>query len=220
MLPGISEESETRLAGFLRPDITDLTADTLARRQYEVLERKDAAAIGIELFGDGEPLLLATDPARHVGAVHIQSLGPDNVVAIDNATWTGRCEASLRILGGDCVVLLDLIGDGFVRIPTLLMRSHRQLLFWGAGSSAVDVSLEMEGEGASIVVGDDALISNGVWIRNYDMHAIHDLATGAPINWPPCDTVLERHARLRQDALLLNCARVGMGSIVGAPDRW
>jgi acetyltransferase-like isoleucine patch superfamily enzyme len=55
-----------------------------------------------------------------------------------------------------------------------------------------------------------------VWIRNYDMHAIHDLRTGMRINRPPVDTILERHVWLGQDALLLGCARIGMGTIIGA----
>jgi hypothetical protein len=216
MLPGISEQLEAQLAGFLRPEVTDVTAATLARRQYEVVEPGRAAALGIELVGGVEPILLVTHPDRPVGILRIHSAGRDNVIAFDNASWTGQCIATMRLLGSDSVVLLNDIGDGFVQIPTLLMRSNRQLLFWGAGASAVDVSMEMEGEGASLVIGDDALISNGVWIRNYDMHAIHDLPSGAQINRPPCDTVLERHVWLGQDALLLNCDRVGMGSIIGA----
>jgi hypothetical protein len=216
MLPGISEESEAQLASFLRPEITDITAAILARRQYEVIEPGHAATLGIELVGGVEPILLATRPDRPIGSVRIHSAGRDNVIAFDNTDWTGQCIATIRLLGSDSVVLLNDIGNGFVQIPTLLMRSHRQLLFWGEGASAVDVSLEMEGEGASLVIGDDALIANGVWIRNYDMHAIHDLASGAQINRPPCDTVLERHVWLGQDALLLNCERVGMGSIIGA----
>ena len=103
-----------------------------------------------------------------------------------------------------------------MQLDSVLLRSHHQLLFWGAGASAVGLSIEMEGEGRSCIIGDDALISNEVWIRNYDMHAIHDLANGAQINRPPCDVVLERHVWLGQGALLLHCERVGMGSIVGA----
>jgi acetyltransferase-like isoleucine patch superfamily enzyme len=76
--------------------------------------------------------------------------------------------------------------------------------------------MELEGEDEGVVIGDDALISDGVWIRNYDMHAVHDLATGARINKPPVTTVLERHVWLGQDALLLSTERIGMGAIVGA----
>ena len=216
MLPGISEESELQLAGCLRPEITDLDAASLSQRQFEVLEPEAAAALGIEVTPGEDPILLVTDPQRRIGSVRLYCGGKNNVIAFDNAVWTGQCNAVMRVLGSDCVVLMNDIGDGFVQMPTLLMRSDRQLLFWGKGASAVDVSLEIEGDGASLVIGDDALISNGVWIRNYDMHAIHDLASGAQINRPPCNTVLERHVWLGQDALLLNCELVGMGSIVGA----
>jgi acetyltransferase-like isoleucine patch superfamily enzyme len=75
--------------------------------------------------------------------------------------------------------------------------------------------MEIEGEGVGVVIGDDALISNGVWIRNHDMHAIHDLRTGARINRQPVQTVLERHVWLGHDAMLLNAERIGMGAIVG-----
>ena len=104
----------------------------------------------------------------------------------------------------------------YVALPDVLLRSDRQFLFWGAGASAVGCSLEIEGIGHGMVVGDDALISGGVWLRNYDMHAMHDLRTGARISRPPLDTVIERHVWLGQDALLLSCERVGMGSIIGA----
>jgi len=96
------------------------------------------------------------------------------------------------------------------------MRSSGQVLFWGSGATAVGISIEIEGNGRSCVIGDDALISNDVWIRNYDMHAMHDLATGAQINRPPCDTLLERHVWLGQDTLLLHCEQIGMGTIIGA----
>jgi acetyltransferase-like isoleucine patch superfamily enzyme len=45
---------------------------------------------------------------------------------------------------------------------------------------------------------------------------MYDLWTGQVINRPPLDTVIERHVWLGQDALLLSCERIGMGSIIGA----
>lgn len=66
-------------------------------------------------------------------------------------------------------------------------------------------------------IGDDALISSGVWIRNHDMHAITDLHTRKLVNKPPVDTIIERHVWIGQNALLLHCTRVGAGAIIGAP---
>ncbi len=213
----LTEHTEAQLKSWLVPDITDLDSDLLASRHYIALEADDprTRALGIEVTG-GAPVILVTDPDRRIGHVRVLAGGHNNVLAFDNLDWRGTCVASIRMLGSDNVVMLNDIADGYAQITELLMRSNRQLLYWGAGATAVGISLELEGDGRSCVIGDDALISNDVWIRNYDMHAIHDLHSGAQINRPPCDTVLERHVWLGQDALLLNCERVGMGSIVGA----
>jgi hypothetical protein len=217
MLPHISETMAARLNGWLRPEITDLQPGLLAARGYIALDATDPQLrqIGIEVVG-GAPVVLVTDLERPVGQLRLLAGGEGNVLAIDNAAWRGTCIASIRMLGTGGLVMLNDIADGFVKINELLLRSNGQLVFWGIGASAVGVSIELEGNTRCCVIGDDALISNDVWIRNYDMHAIHDVNSGAQINRPPCDTVLERHVWLGQDALLLCCERVGMGSIVGA----
>lgn len=217
MLSIIADPVRDQLSRFLAPEITDLTLASLGPRTYAMVEPGSpvAQALGIEVV-DGAPTILVTDPTRRLGSLRLLSAGHGNVLAIDNAAWTGTLDASMRILGSDSLVLMEDILDGFVRLNEVLLRSHHQLLFWGRGASAVGISIEIEGDARACVIGDDALISNDVWIRNHDMHAMHDLASGAMINRPPCDTVLERHVWLGQDALLLNCHRVGMGSIVGA----
>lgn len=218
MLPFISETMAARLEAWLRPEITDIDAGLLSTRDYIALDSTDpqVARLGIEVVG-GAPGVLVTDLERAVGQIRVMAGGDGNVIAIDNAAWQGSCVASIRMLGhGGLVVLNDCGAGGYVGISELLLRSDEQLVFWGAGATAVGISIELEGDGRSCVIGDDALISNDVWIRNCDMHAIHDLRSGARINRAPCDTVLERHVWLGQDALLLSCERVGTGSIVGA----
>ena len=69
--------------------------------------------------------------------------------------------------------------------------------------------------GRNVIVEDDVLLSNDVRIRNFDMHGIHDVQSREQLNHP-CDTILERHVWLGQDALLLGSERIGFGSIVGA----
>jgi acetyltransferase-like isoleucine patch superfamily enzyme len=67
-----------------------------------------------------------------------------------------------------------------------------------------------------VAIGDDALISSDVWIRNHDMHAIVDLRSGHRVDRAPVDVIVERHVWIGQNAMLLNCQRVGAGAIVGA----
>jgi acetyltransferase-like isoleucine patch superfamily enzyme len=216
MIPGISTNAEARLTGILDPRVTAVAEDTYAARDYAIMDAGDEEArrLGVTALGGGVTLVV-TDPSRKLGDIRIQSNGRDNTLFFDNLTWGGNCHASIRMLGSDTVMLFNDIGDEYVAMPDIYLRSNGQFVFWGRGASAVGLSMEIEGEGIGVIIGDDALISNGVWIRNHDMHAIHDLRTGTRINRPPVQTVIERHVWLGQDAMLLGTERIGMGAIVG-----
>lgn len=217
MIPGISSAVEARLAGVLDRTVTDVTAETLMRRDFTLLgsHQEEARRLGIHAVGE-EMIIAVTDPTRRLGEIRVQAGGRDSVLFFDNIAWAGNFYATIRVLGAGCALLFNDIADAYVAMPDIYLRSNGQFLYWGRGSSAVGVSMEIEGDGTGVVVGDDALVSAGVWIRNYDMHAFHDLASGARLNKPPVTTVLERHVWLGQDAMLLSTERVGMGAIVGA----
>jgi len=217
MIPGISTNAEARLAGALDPRVTDVAENTFDARDFTIMDAGDEGArrLGVTAIGGGLTLVV-TDPTRKLGDIRIQSSGRYNTLIFGNVAWGGQCFASIRMLGSDTVVLFNDIGDAYVSMPDIFLRSNGQFVFWGRGASAVGLSMEIEGEGVGVVIGDDALISNGVWIRNHDMHAIDDLRTGRRINRPPVQTVIERHVWLGQDAMLLNTERIGMGAIVGA----
>jgi hypothetical protein len=210
--------TETRLRELLTPAVTEFSDETLAGVEMTLFmaHEEGARALGIEFEGGPDVTVAVTDPTHHLGRIRLASAAPHGTLFFDNRDWGGNFYANIRLAGEDDIVLFNGIGDAYVALHEVFMRSQGQFLFWGLGASAVGCSLEMDGPGRGVVVGDDALISGGVWLRNYDMHAIHDLATGARINRPQTDTVLERHVWLGQDALLLSCQRIGMGAIVGA----
>ena len=218
MIPGISSDAEQRLLSLLDRRVTDITASAFDDREFVLLggREAEARALGIDAVGPAEPTIIVTDRTRLLGRIRIECAGRNVTLFFDNISWGGNCHANIRILGDDSVLFFNDIGENYVAMPDLYLRSPAQLLFWGRMSSAVGCNMEIEGAGQAVVIGDDALISGGVWIRNYDMHAMHDLQSGARITRPPVDTVLERHVWLGQDVLLLNCERVGMGAIVGA----
>jgi hypothetical protein len=219
MLPGLSGAVEASMRKLLTPAVTALGAAHYEAAEYHLIGGRDAraAALGVHLLSGPEPMLAVTDPERPVGEVRVQTGGTGTLLFLDNRAWKGALHANIRLLGDDCAVLFNDIGPGgYVALHDVFLRSHRQFLFWGQGATAVGCSIELEGMDQGIAIGDDALIANGVWIRNYNMHALHDLATGASIGRPPAAMVLERHVWLGQDALLLNCERVGRGAVVGA----
>ncbi len=176
----------------------------------------ELARLGIKLHGEGTQVAVRT-LGKPIGNISIlNQRAQPAIVVLDNANWGGQLNATIRIQAAECCVIFSLSGFGVISLPNVLLRSRRQSLYWGEGSTAVNcLVLEMEGEGQFIAVGDDALISSGVTIRNYDMHAIVDLGTGRVLN-APLSTIIERHVWLGQDVTLIACRRVGFGSIVGA----
>ncbi len=218
MVPGLHAETEASLLAALDPAVTSLNAQSYDGCPILLFAAGDAEvrALGIEAVGDRDLTIVVTDPERPIGRVRVQTGGRDNLLFFDNRSAGGQLYASIRMLGSDAAVLFAAIGDAYVSLPDVFLRSDRQFLLWGEGGSAVGCSMEIEGTGQGVVIGDDALISAGVWIRNHDMHAMHEIAGGRRIGRDPVDTILERHVWLGQDALLQGVSRIGMGSIIGA----
>lgn len=218
MVPGLHAETEANLLASLDPTVTALRADSYEGCALSLFAATDAEALalGIETVGPSDLTIVVTDPDRPVGRVRVQTGGRNNLLFFDNRSAGGHLHATIRMLGSDAAALFAAIGDAYVALPDIYLRSDRQFLFWGEGGSAVGCSMEIEGTGQGVVIGDDALISAGVWIRNHDMHAVHDIASGRRIGRDPVNTILERHVWLGQDVLLHGVTRVGMGSIIGA----
>jgi carbonic anhydrase/acetyltransferase-like protein (isoleucine patch superfamily) len=219
MLPGLSSAVEASIRKVLTPSATALRADHYEQADTHLFGGRDepCRALGVTLLSGPELMLAVTDPVRPVGDIRVQTAGTGCLLFLDNRAWQGSLSATIRMLGNDTAVIVNDIGPGgYVALHDVFLRSHRQFLFWGRGATAVGLNIELEGQDRGLVIGDDALIANGVWIRNYNMHALHDLRSGAPIGRPPDTIVLERHVWLGQDSLLLNCGRVGAGAVVGA----
>jgi hypothetical protein len=217
-LPGLSAAAADRLVTLLEPRVTSLTGDRLLGLPMTIYGAADPELerLGVHLSGNADVTVIVADPDTKVGQVNIEVSGPGNCLMFDNRAATGNLHANIRLLGSDSAVVFDRLDDGYISLHDVFMRSNRQVLLWGAGATAVGCNIEIEGDDRCVAIGEDALISSGIWIRNHDMHAVHDLRSGDRINRPPVDTILERHVWLGQNALLLNCQRIGTGSIVGA----
>lgn len=95
------------------------------------------------------------------------------------------------------------------------MYNPDQLLFIGYGSTTNGSTYTMGGTGTCIIIGDDCMFANNVWLQTTDSHAIVDLASGKWRN-KPADIVLEPHVWLGQSVSVSKGVVMGLGSIAAA----
>ena len=70
-------------------------------------------------------------------------------------------------------------------------------------------------EGKHCLIGDNCLISFGIWMRNADPHLVYDCASNRRIN-PTKSIFIGDHVWIGQSAMILKGTKIDSGSIIGA----
>jgi len=174
-------------------------------------------SLGISVSGQYPASIYVTDKTKKIGSARITCSAPGFIGVFDNRlSHSARINLSLRANGEDCSALFLGMNHGEANLSNVFLRSPRQTLLWGSTATAVGATIEIEGDGRSVYVGDDCMLSYAVILRNHDMHTIFDLESGEIQNQDTCDMRIEQHVWVGQEALLLRSPRVGYGSIIGA----
>ncbi len=184
--------------------------------ELHLVPHDSLAKLGITLAGSPSNEIYINNTENKVGNIHLEIRGNGNTIILDNNMNSGVMNAHVRIFHDDCICVLSKPNYGVAALGTVAMRSPEQCFYWGPGATSVGMSVEIEGRGRSVLVGEDALISSGIWIRNHDMHSIVDMKTGLVRNPEAVDTVIEPHVWIGQDVLVLGCPHIGYGSILAA----
>ena len=211
----LNQTQIARLQALLVRSVTSINYCEYDTQQWSVLNSNDPllADLGIEV--SGSCLVALSSLVSRVGKIRIVCAANDSVIFFNTRNWTGSLFAELRMAAPGAIVIFNLFERGVISLPNIFMRSPNQLLFWGRDATSVYTKIEIEGTDRYVLVGDDALFSSGVWLRNYDMHAIVDLNSFEQLN-SPVNMTIEKHVWIGQEALLLACPFVGGGSIIGA----
>lgn len=98
---------------------------------------------------------------------------------------------------------------------SVTFRSFECGLFLGSGGAAAPVNYWIDGPGEAIIVGNDFIMSWGIWLRLSDSHAIIDLKTKSMLNLPST-IIIHPHVWLGQDVIVMGGNDIGAGSIIGA----
>ena len=117
--------------------------------------------------------------------------------------------SKIMINGSDSVVVL---GGGYHLNLTLY---HESVFALGKDCYTNGMLSAIASERRNILIGNECLLSFGVWIRTADPHIVYDLTSGRRIN-PSEDVLVGDHVWIGQSALVLKNTVIGSGSIVGA----
>ena len=134
-----------------------------------------------------------------------------NILCIENKS---RIKGTITFSGRDHIFVCGGESQNAVNFH-VVYRTNECGVFIGRGGSANSVNYWIEGPNRSICVGDDFLMSWGIWVRAADSHAIIDLNERSVVNKPE-SVVIGPHVWLGQDTTIMSGVGIGAGSIVGA----
>lgn len=112
----------------------------------------------------------------------------------------------------DFIFVGDSVSD-FYMVQNV--NNNNNLLFVGARSSSNGTTFSLAGN-CEIVVGENAMFANDVFLRASDMHSILDLDSCCVINESATHVTLFPNVWLGQDSIILKGVTIGPGSIVAA----
>jgi hypothetical protein len=98
---------------------------------------------------------------------------------------------------------------------TLAMQGHANVFFWGRESSSNGLSVFVQGDRRSVVVGEDCMVAQRVSLMTSDMHAVVDLETGAWLN-DGASIVIEPHVWLGWESMVMKGTTIGFGATIAA----
>ena len=138
----------------------------------------------------------------------VEIAGDDNTVVLDKGViLRGRSE--IAIYGNGNRVALGEEANGQIGVTIHTSDATVEI---GPASTFVDVRITMHEPGL-VRLGEDCMLSAGVWIANSDMHALVDLNSGERLN-PPRDVIIGDHVWLGYDCKILKGSSIGSGAVV------
>lgn len=180
------------------------------------LEEKGRATMRVVARSDEE--LLKLEGNRLMGAVphlvgsSVEFLGAGNILFCEEGVTLKNARISFKGSGGVVYLAASkhpiyaeiIVWDG----STFFLGSNSYI---NPGEPLHAVASERR----TIFIGDDALVSFGVWMRTADPHLVYRVSDMTRVNQSK-DVVVGDHVWLGQEALLLKGTVVGSGSIVAA----
>lgn len=131
-----------------------------------------------------------------------------------------HCEGNVRLVNS--TVRFRSTGGGLLYLSSNKHPYQLDLTIWNDSTIAFGKDCYLNGclhaiasERQSIIIGDDCLMSFGIWMRTADPHLLYSCDTHKRINGSE-GIFIGDHVWLGQDSMVLKGSRMGSGSILAA----
>jgi hypothetical protein len=220
----MTPEIYQRVRGLL--DAKALPFPEWQEERWHTLATAEGAAAGglaVILSGSGAAtthVVLESDLETDGGDIRIRAEGQDCIVVLQGGRTRRAPSFRLNLYSNAALVILNLdeMHPILPRPLTVELTTYNgpdQIFFWDAGASSVHTVVVLDGPGNSVMVGLDAMLSNGIYLRTHDGHGLVDLKSGAVVNGGG-DVRIGRHVWVGQDCLVMGPSSIGGGSVVAA----
>ena len=154
----------------------------------------------------------------------------DNTDCQLNIKFTNNSQGNRVLIGPNCRLRgqiningsnneINFIGDAagvcFLRAE---VNNDNNFIYVSRGFSSNGTHFSVAGN-CNIIVGEDSMFANDIYLRTSDMHSVIDLDTKKAINCNSegCSTIfIAPHVWIGQGAMILKDVTIGCGSVIGA----
>lgn len=167
----------------------------------------DLSAYDAKGYGDGNVVL--RHPEARLGTITFEAGSSGNIVVCGTRQPSRQ---PIVLSGSDHRVIVGPTKKFAARIA---LSGRGNLFFSGLGTTCNQANIVLQGEGRSILLGIDCMLSFDVVLRAADSHAIIDLTDMSVANAPE-SIMLGAHVWLGEGAAVLKGARIGSGAVVAS----
>lgn len=139
----------------------------------------------------------------------IEFKGQNNILYLEDDT---KLQDSIISFNGDNSIVYIRGGRDMVKVNVVV--NYDCIVAIGRGNYFNGRLNIIASEQTSVLIGDNCLISFGIWIRTADPHLIYDADSHRRIN-PSKNIIIGDHVWIGQNALILKGSYIGSGSIIG-----
>lgn len=152
---------------------------------------------------------------KKIKGLYIRINGDNNTIIINSKTLKTFYNSSININSNNTKIKIEET-DRLNNLNISTCCGKNQELYWGKNSNCWGVTIFLNEENSSLIIGEDCMFSTGINIWATDGHAIIDKTTNKVINSLKNKTIIGNHVWVGAYSTILKNANIPNNSIIGA----